>query len=76
MIIYSQLRDSGIVANLSVSRAVYDNWPFEAMSHYLIIVANFVHFLGNTAWCILSVFFAPTRYRVVKIMHSYSKVVL
>jgi hypothetical protein len=54
MIICSQLRESGIVADLGLSGAIYDNWPFEAIPHYYIIVANFDHLLGNTAMCIFT----------------------
>jgi hypothetical protein len=76
MIVYSWLRESGILANLRLCGAIYDNQPFEAMPHYHIIVANFDHLFGHTALCILSVFFALARYRVVKIVHSCSEVVL
>jgi hypothetical protein len=52
MIVCSQLRGPGIVADLGLSGAVYDNRPFEAIPHYHIIITNFDHLLSNTSLCI------------------------
>jgi hypothetical protein len=54
MIIFSWLRGSGIVADLSLSGAVYDDWPFEAIPHHHIIIANFDDLISNTALCIFT----------------------
>jgi hypothetical protein len=49
MVIGSRLRRFGVVADLSLSGAVYNNWPFESIPHHHIIVSNFDYLLGNTA---------------------------
>jgi hypothetical protein len=49
MIIGSWLRGSIVVADLGLSRAVYDNYRCEATPHYHIIFANFDYLLGKTA---------------------------
>jgi hypothetical protein len=54
MIIFLWLREPGIVADLGLSETVYDDQPFEAISHHHIIVANFDHLFGNIALCIFS----------------------
>jgi hypothetical protein len=54
MIVCPRLRGSRIVADLGLSGAIYDDWPFEAITHYHIIVANFDDLLGNTALCIFT----------------------
>jgi hypothetical protein len=54
MIVCPRLRGSGIVADLGLSRAKYDDWPFEAIPHYHIIFANFDDLLGNNALCIFT----------------------
>jgi hypothetical protein len=49
MIVGSRQRESTIIADLGLNRAVYDNWPSEPNPHYYIIVANFDYLLGNTS---------------------------
>jgi hypothetical protein len=48
MIIGPWLRGSRVVADLSLSGAVYDNQPLEAIPHHHITVANLDYLLGTT----------------------------
>jgi hypothetical protein len=47
MVTSLRLRKSRAVADLILSRTIYDSQPFEAIPYYHIIVANFDYLLGN-----------------------------